>query len=103
MEENIYEKNCAKCGAKIILKFQIEREVFCSKCLYGVKERYPFYYMQFLKGTRKFIELEGSEINGVLYDIVPAYDMGNKCIAIKTDEEDMGHRLVEFVLIKGDV
>ncbi len=42
-------------------------------------------------------------INSVLYDIVPTYDMGNKCIAIKTDEEDLGHRLVEFVLIEGDV
>lgn len=68
MGEDIYEKNCAKCGTKITLDFQVEKEIYCSKCVYEVKGRYPFYYIHSLKGTKKFIEFEGSEINGVLYD-----------------------------------
>ena len=38
-------------------------------------------------------------INGTIYDIVPIYDMGKKCIAVKTDEPDMTHRLVKFILV----
>ena len=37
-------------------------------------------------------------INGVIYDIIPLYDMGDKCIAVKTDQTDMKHQLVKFVL-----
>lgn len=38
-------------------------------------------------------------IDGILYDIVPVYDMGNYCIAVKETSTDFLHSTVNFVLL----